>query len=155
MLNNKPLLMISLQRWKVCDDNDLYWLTYAWNLNKRNILCGIFITELHDEINVVTFRFIAALISFQWCFSFTIKQRRVQLIETAAMLIKVMCKQWHLRDHCIPAQLTCRPQLLYTYPILEDFSYGQWMWEAWRNEKASIVQVIMQCMITWALLPPL
>ena len=64
MLNNKPQLMISLQR-KVCDDNDLYWLTYTWNLNKRNILCGIFITKLYDEINVVTFRYIAVLISFQ------------------------------------------------------------------------------------------
>ena len=39
--------------------------TYKWNLNKGNILCGIFIAELHDEINVVTFRYIAALISFQ------------------------------------------------------------------------------------------
>ena len=57
--------MISLQRWKVCDDNDLYWLTYTWNLNKRNTLCGIFTTELHDEINIVTFRYIAALISFK------------------------------------------------------------------------------------------
>ena len=65
MLNNKPLLMISLQRWKVCDDNDLYWLTCTCNLNKKNILGGIFIAELHDEINVVTFRYIAALISFQ------------------------------------------------------------------------------------------
>ena len=46
-----------------------------------------------------------------------------------------MCRQWHRMDRFIPAQLTCRPQLYYTFPILEDFSYGQWMWEACSNEQ--------------------
>ena len=48
---------------------------------------------------------------------------------------KMMCWQWHRMDHFIPAQLTCCPQLYYTFPLLEDFSYGQWVWEASSNEQ--------------------
>ena len=54
----------------------------------------MFITELHGEMNVVTFFYIAASIVFLQCYSSTINQSTVQLIkknkiiQTAVMLIQ-------------------------------------------------------------------
>ena len=49
------------------DDNDLYGLTFTLNLNQMIIL-GVELSSLSsddDEMNVVTFRYIAASIVFQ------------------------------------------------------------------------------------------
>ena len=42
---------------------------------KEHLVCGIFIAGLHKEVNVFTFRYIAASIVFQQCHSFASKER--------------------------------------------------------------------------------
>ena len=70
-------------------------------------------------MNVVTFCSIAASIVILQCYTSTINQSMVKLMygEKSKSLklqlcwYKMMCKQWHLMEHCITAQLICHPQL--------------------------------------------
>ena len=103
--------------------------------------CGTFITELQWWWNECSY---ISLYCYFNCISimlyFTNKEgcswwEKSKSLKLQLCWWKVMCWQWHWMGHFIPVQLTCRPQLYYTFPRLEDFSYGQWMWEACSNEQ--------------------
>ena len=65
----------------------------------------------------------------------------------------MMCKQWHLMEHCIPAQLICHPQLDILTWYFKTPSMGNGCGK--HRTMNSIYWQIMQYMRAWALLFPL
>ena len=101
----------------------------------------MFITELHGEMNVVTFCYIAASIVFLQCYSSTINQSTVQLIkkieiiQTAVMLIQNDVQAVAPDGTLYPIVANMLSAGWYTYLKFLDPSFRQWLWEAWGNEQ--------------------
>ena len=66
---------------------------------------------------------------------------------------KMMCKQWHLMEHCIPAQPICHPQLNILTWYFKTPPMGNGCGK--HGTMNSIYWQIMQYMTAWAILFPL
>ena len=119
----------------------------------------MFITEFHGEMNVVTFCYIAASIVLLQCYIPQSTKVWCSWLKKSKSLKLQLCWykmmwQWHLMEHCIPAQLICHPQLnvLTWYFKTPPTGNGCGKHGAMKN---SIYWPIMQYMRAWALLFPL
>ena len=84
----------------------------------------MFITELHGEMNVVTFCYIAASIVFLQCYGSTIKvrcswfEKKIKIIHTAVMLIQNDAQAVAPDGSLYPSTADMSHTAYYTYLIL-------------------------------------
>ena len=119
----------------------------------------MFITELHGEMHVVTFCYIAASIVFLQCYSSTINQRtvwlikKIKIIQTAVMLIQNDVQAVAPDGTLYPSVLICHPQLDILTWYFKTPPLGNGCGK--HGAMNSIYWQIMQYMKAWALLFPL